>query len=130
MANAARLRELMQYIITHPERWQQDEWASQTECGTAYCVAGTAVTLFTDARPIWYENTLGPGLLAAFAYIGTGCFPTSIELLAREVLDLTPGQSDLLFHPHNDLDDLWAIVGDLTDGQVERFESATRVVVA
>jgi hypothetical protein len=49
--NVALLKQTLEYVMTHPEVWDQSDWITPAEyredpaCGTAYCFAGHALTL-------------------------------------------------------------------------------------
>ena len=43
--NLPLLRKVLDHIDAHPDEWNQSMWATETECGTAYCVAGHAVAM-------------------------------------------------------------------------------------
>lgn len=43
--NLPLLRAVLAQIDAHPERWNQKDYATRGECGTAFCVAGWAVHL-------------------------------------------------------------------------------------
>jgi hypothetical protein len=44
------LVQTIEQIILHPETWKQGDWAQETDCGTAFCVAGW-VTHLAGAKP-------------------------------------------------------------------------------
>src|SRR4051812_46897448 len=39
------LRKTLEFITDNPDQHRQDTWAKRTECGTAMCLAGWAVTI-------------------------------------------------------------------------------------
>lgn len=45
MPNAERLKAVRQAVISHPEEWDQANWAQATACGTTLCFAGWACKL-------------------------------------------------------------------------------------
>lgn len=45
MPNAELAYKILDQIDAHPKRWVQNDWMTNTECGTAYCFAGWAVVL-------------------------------------------------------------------------------------
>jgi hypothetical protein len=96
-------------IIAYPERWNQDTWATQTDCGTAYCIAGFAAVL--------------TGWTAEFTHRGMGngmCYRKDtnermlINEVARKALGLSVNQSHDLFSAYNDLSDIEEIMKELS----------------
>lgn len=43
--NYAAADTALKHIEANPDLWLQDGWVTQTDCGTAYCFAGWALTL-------------------------------------------------------------------------------------
>lgn len=78
--NEPFLRLVLAYIQQHPERWDQSNWATQTSCGTAYCLAGWAYTLTTGKR---------------FDEAGV---PDSLVRVAQSRLGLNSDQAEALFY--------------------------------
>lgn len=105
--NTAELVAIYQHIKAHPETWKQDVFAERTDCGTAYCVAGWAVTRAGD-EVVWPEGAR----LAQFVAIDGGY--ESISKRAAHLLGLTEVEEDDLFDPINELDDLRAIIHAIT----------------
>lgn len=113
--NVPLLRKTLEHITAHPEEWDQAVWMRQsgrTECGTAGCVAGWAVTFaghtldFESAVIFWGEAQ----------YLDDG---REIEQAAQDELGLTDDQADRLFAEHNALTDLWEMANEYTGGEIE-----------
>jgi hypothetical protein len=50
--NAELAYRVLDRIDAEPYRWIQGDWATETDCGTAYCFAGWAVVL-AGREPVW-----------------------------------------------------------------------------
>lgn len=114
--NVPLLRKVLEHITEHPEEWDQTVWARPTACGTAYCVAGWAVTMagltvdmerlnnagyrgtLTDGRPVW---------------------DAAAALLGVPKVDFLDDAEGDIFDPCNDLHDIWRIASELTHGEIE-----------
>jgi hypothetical protein len=108
MANASLLRRTLQYIKEHPEKHNQSYWFARGDCGTTACFAGTAARL-SGYKPYWLtlEST-------EYAVHDDAEFPSaeniSVEILGQQLLELSSGEADRLFHGDNTLTDLERIV--------------------
>lgn len=100
MTNWQRMDALLAHLREHPEEHDQSLYGHKTECGTTACAAGTAGLLFAPERVTWAQLKIDPPgsltlvtteRLSYGAYFGVG-------ELARELLDLTPDDSDAIFH--------------------------------
>lgn len=131
MINVKLLREVLQYIETHPQKWNQQAWfkvgqrsngepifnkvtlqfEEVNSCNTSMCFAGHAALMSGfDAPPkndylMW--RGWGPGLRKAETM--------DVDEYAREVLGLTFEQADVLFQGENTLEDLKEIVENLIE---------------
>lgn len=114
--NVPLLRKMLEHITAHPDEWNQDTWAVESEessCGTAYCLAGhTAESL---GYPLVWA---GPGTNMASFCLADGKLRT-IESVALHALGLEYSQATYLFSACNDLLTLWEIAHDLTHGEIE-----------
>ena len=81
--NEAFLREVMAYIELHPERWDQQYWASAGACGTSYCLAGWAYVLGTGQE---------------FHIFDMSVTPTELVVEAGKLLGLSVSQAVALFN--------------------------------
>lgn len=101
MANIEMLNRIIAQIKAEPKLWQQDSYATETACGTAFCVAGWAAALTRPAPVVrWgmaWEFKDGAGKLGDFVDVG------------MEVLGLTDDQADALFASNNTLKDIEAM---------------------
>lgn len=120
MPNTELLARTLAHIEANPHEWNQSMWASRrTDCGTAYCFAGTAVHLGRpDLKPDFVgENANGYMRDADGELI-------DIRDEAIEQLDLPEDIADHLFSASNDLDDLRWMVGNLVAGRDVFHEAA------
>lgn len=123
--DVARLRKVLEHVTAHPREWQQANWAVKGPCGTAYCVAGHAVAMFTNATFEWSENDTplafqDPDMVyrASAVRLPNGSI-RQIKAVARELLGLTKTQATTLFWKYNDLHDLWHHATMFTRGAIE-----------
>jgi hypothetical protein len=116
--NVAEMVAIYQHIKAHPETWKQDVYAERIDCGTAYCVAGWAVTRAGDEL-VWPEGAK----LAQFVVVGSG--HEKIKVRAAHLLGLTEDQADDLFDAVNDLYDIREIITDITGVDPEQPSAVT-----
>lgn len=115
--NVPLLRKTLEHITEHPEEWDQVVWARKTRCGTACCVAGTAV-LIAGHEINWDDHAhaiLNPDASRAYRTM-TGEW---IEEVAKRELGLSAGQAASLFLATNSLETLWDLAGYYSDGEIE-----------
>lgn len=117
--NEDLLRRVLEHITAHPEEHDQARWAVRTDCGTAYCVAGHIVVMsgwqvdWSDGMAIRTDE-----MTHTCGVVGTD---KTIASVAAELLGVERGEcDDGLFYGGNELDDLWRIAAELTDGRVSR----------
>lgn len=129
--NVAELRAVLEFVTTHPERWDQSLYHSSGggptappagdvarvapdvwSCGTTACVAGWTV-LRAGYVPV-------PGSGVQVVPPGGAGAPRECHDVARDLLRLSDDQADLLFGAGNSLRDVW---------EFARVFSAGRVVV-
>lgn len=123
--DVARLRKVLEHVTAHPREWQQGNWAVKGPCGTAYCVAGHAVAMFTDVTFEWSEDDTpwafrdDPDMVygASEVRLPDGSI-RQIKAVARELLGLTKTQAAILFWSNNDLYDLWHHATVFTRGAI------------
>lgn len=112
MANNDLLQRTLAHIEAHPEEWDQEKWAQRTDCGTAYCFAGTAVHLADPQLTPYFEG---------FDVTGFMQQPNGTKLhipgLARKLLGLAEDEGHVLFDQENELGDLRRMVGNLIAGR-------------
>lgn len=106
-------------IETNPTRWEQSVWAVREgsrcrgwrACETAYCFAGHAVVL-SGYSIAWCDCGCGA---AHGCYAPDSTQLTSIDLAAMQLLDIDEHDADRLFHGHNTLTDIKAILAGLKE---------------
>lgn len=127
--NVPLLRKTLEHITEHPEEWEQGAWAMRNSCGTACCLAGTAVVL-AGHKLQWEDCERGDYLDFA------NCVETddpmlrdtdavSIPVVAQRELNLPDFASTRLFSANNSLADLWALAEDVTGGAIVMSEETT-----
>src|SRR5487761_990431 len=104
--DAARIQADLDHITTHPEEHDQSIWARKTGCGTARCMAGTAV-IRAGIKLRW------TGIEASYTEHGV-----PISTAAANLYGLSDEQATELFGGDNTLDDLWRIAGEITHGLI------------
>lgn len=122
-ADTNRIDELVAWAETEfmkesGSAWKQDAWVTPNvpECGTAYCLAGKAVS---DAGyPMLLETLPGDGMLRYTydpdAKDGRG---RTIEEVAIELLGLTETQAEVLFFANNSIEDLKMCAKAIANGE-------------
>lgn len=120
--NEDLLRRVLDHITAHPDEHNQGHWALWSDCGTAYCVAGHAVVM-SGYEPDWLSAFGGSEGISTAGVAGKD---QTIAELAAELLGLEfDSAHDGLFFGGNDLDALWRIAAELTDGRVSRPATTT-----
>lgn len=113
--NVPLLRKMLEHVTSHPDEWNQDTWAVESEessCGTAYCLAGhTAESL--GHTLVWQPGTN----MASFCLAGGEL--RTIESVATHALGLKYTEAAGLFSACNELHTLWEIANKLTNGEIE-----------
>lgn len=103
--NLPLLRAVLAQIDAHPERWNQKDYATRGECGTAFCVAGWAVHLtHPTAEFLWHEMTCDCEDCSAGRFTEAASRLSdsrSIDQLATEELGLTRYEAGRLFRSSN-----------------------------
>src|SRR5579875_3956099 len=93
MVNTEELRAVLAYIKAHPETWAQDNWASRTPCGTAYCFAGHVAV------------RAGYHLVGQVAHHPPpGVYDEPARRVAKRILGLTDEEANRLFYCYNTLE--------------------------
>jgi hypothetical protein len=126
MIDVPRLRKELEFVTANRDLWEQGCWIGRAECGTVACLAGWTV-LHAGYGP--YERNLAFVRLPVDDPLRSRVrvIPTStsdaglanVDDVARELLGLTGYQAVWLFHPLNDLAELWRAAAAMTDGEVE-----------
>lgn len=120
MPNTDALVDTLEYILIHPEEWNQGVW----HCGTAYCYAGHAtvhifgasvardhmVTLTAEHAALLNENEVNEEIRMTYVYDPARPWQAGDEVHVAEFamvgLGLTSDQGSALFAPTNTLGDL------------------------
>lgn len=110
--NIPLLRKVMEHITEHPQEYHQRFWGLRTDCGTTHCIAGWAL-VFSGRELVWDTGDL-PGMLFAAARDGL-----TANIAARE-LGLDVDRAWELFEADNSLDTVWALVEEISGGEVRR----------
>lgn len=120
--NVDLLNRTLAHIEANPDEWDQHTWRRKTECGTAMCFAGWAVTFsggqWTEPAveipdPIGYDRS---HFLTAEPedYADEACNAAiPVDDRACRVLGLTSKQADRLFWGGNTLADVREIVAEI-----------------
>jgi hypothetical protein len=114
MANIQKCEAVLAHITMNPESHDQTSWASMAECCTACCFAGWAAVL-NGWRLSWENEGHQMGRYTSWV-VRPGGDLELISEVAREVLELTPRESGVLFHGANTLTDLEQMVKNLANG--------------
>jgi hypothetical protein len=108
------LRKQLEWATAHPEEHYQGDWVQETECGTAYCIAGHTVV---DAG---YEIHQDPRTDEVLVTTEQG--KRHVGDVARELLGLPVDSlchSSRLFAGGNSLHRLWELASQYTGGQIQ-----------
>lgn len=120
--NIPLLRKVMEHITTHPEEYDQREYAVRSDCGTSHCIAGWALALsgreFTYRRlQSWDHRTAADFGWAAQVGILGDC---SEHDEAAKALGLEDDDAAEMFHEDQTLSGVWECVERVTDGEIAR----------
>lgn len=110
--NQPLLRETMDTILAKPEAHNQEFYARRTECGTAYCFAGTALVLSGEdfAFSSNHYGEVSWDLASGKPLFITACM----------ILGIRPDDAMTLFHGDNTVEDLKHMVDVLcTEGTLD-----------
>lgn len=94
--NLPLLRKVLAQIDQHPEEWNQQEWFTETACGTAACVAGHACLMSGD-KPGGDECPTTGVVITVNTADGS---VLGVQERAQSLLGLTDGECDM-FDPEN-----------------------------
>lgn len=113
MFNGDLADKVLAQIIADPETWNQREWATETECGTAYCFAGWTVKLGDPTAEFDFVDDDSP------EYVSIPGSMVPIGKYAAQLLNLDyTHDGNPLFEWSNSLDDLIDMVAQLKSGQL------------
>jgi hypothetical protein len=112
------LRKQLEWATAHPEEHYQSDWVVETECGTAYCIAGhtcvdAGYTMHADRfrDKVWVDTEHGEEHTAEVALRLLG--------LPRD----SPTHGSRLFAGGNDLRRLWELAQAYTGGEIQPPEN-------
>lgn len=118
--NIRLLRTVMELVTANPDWHDQDFWGHAVPgCGTTRCIAGWANAL-SGYEEMW------TGVIAAAGASVWGVSRDGGPVMhpgraAQDVLGLTDGEAGGLFYAA-DIDEVWEIVEDITDGEILRTD--------
>lgn len=119
MFNGDLADKVLAQIIADPETWNQRAWATETECGTAYCFGGWAVKLGNPTAEFEFDFPDDDSV----EYVSIPGSRTPIGEYAAQLLNLSwTGDGNPLFHWSNSLDDLIDLVAQLKSGHRISYE--------
>lgn len=127
MVHAERLRAALEYIVAHPEEWNQTNWVTRTDCGAAGCLAGVVAVKIMGAQSVLHSAGVDSTDMLEFDSIKNFDFTAGyvesevshVSDFARLALGLSHAQSDELFESDNTLHDLYWYANDYTNGEIE-----------
>lgn len=102
----ALLREVADYIGAHPDEYDQSTYGRRTPCGSAFCIAGTAVYLVAPDALVWAPADEEGGDRGVYSTLDAAAVPAdlrrtfhavTIDEAARQALGLTSEEADQLF---------------------------------
>jgi hypothetical protein len=117
--NVDELEAIYRLIELHPESWRQQNYVQRTACGTAFCFAGHAlhragwhvadavqhgVTWFQEGALLLYGPDDSPA---------DWCEGDELQRQAAHLLGLTQAESDELFAPNNELDEIRTLLDQI-----------------
>jgi hypothetical protein len=104
-------------IKAEPHTWRQTSWGVETECGTAYCLAGHIVTQ-AGYQMVWEPWDVGGVQRKAVSCVApSGGRMKLISQVAQRLLGVNETQAEALFDGANDLEDLEHLGKALANGQ-------------
>ena len=116
--NIKVLKEILKFIIQHPEHWDQEIW----HCGSSHCVAGfielhqlrkpweTFVVFTDDTANIYDIQDLETQVEKDLPILVLDSNPSTLESRAAQYIGLDLQSSWRLFDPNNTLEDLIRII--------------------
>lgn len=93
--NVDLMLAVREQITSHPETHKQEMWATRTECGTTYCIAGWAAAL-SGKEMLWEPGCDWPEEAYYLVEPG-GTQGQMVAWYARDALGLTQLEADRLF---------------------------------
>lgn len=122
MFDEKKFDEVVEFIETHPQRWDQSVWLQERDwmiddmdpeqnmCGTVGCVAGWACLL--NGWRMAKRSTLGGQVV-----VEKDGYQECVKVAGRRELGLESWQADVLFHGNNDLESIKLIGKAIAAGE-------------
>jgi len=121
VANAERLLDVLTFLEAHPQRHDQNFWLKETDSGTVGCIAGWTCLLSGYEPVLGVELDDGVTEFNQVYWVGDEArVPRCVLSTARVLLGFDEDQADELFFADYELDDLWDVVEEISDGAVTR----------
>lgn len=104
MTDIDLLRRVVEQIELDPDSWDQSAWRAQKDCRTTFCIAGWTCVLAGMVSRGGELTKYGMSYVRTRASSWDDClwsgYPddTPWEQLARDLLDISQDQADLLFN--------------------------------
>lgn len=119
--NVALFRDALQEITDNPESHDQDVWAKRTANGTVVGCLAYHVTRLAGHQLNWAPGWAhSDGYHTGYVLDANGNSGGCMCDVAARLLGISSYQSVELFGPGNTIDQLWAIAGRLTNGEITR----------
>jgi len=109
--NKELLRRTMDAVPANPELHNQKLWATQTDCGTAYCFAGWACKLSGFEADFEFLEPNKAGVIDAARLVGGD----QIDYKASQLLGLDWWSAECLFAAENTTADLKELVDEICE---------------
>jgi hypothetical protein len=122
-----RLEGALRHIQAHPGEWDQSDWLTVTECGTAACLAGHVVLRegYRVKVAPWYFDASGQYLTVPQVLVeGEWRTANVTSEIAQELLGLDDYRAGLLFASSNTLPVLWLAFEVISGGARRAPEGA------
>lgn len=104
MANAERIRYVIANLEKNPEQLDMTTWGRKTECGTAMCLAGWTVELYSQFFQVWWKIPASSTLMLQGVQSperGSNEY-TGVSEHAAKLLGLTGDQANLFYFSNSD----------------------------
>lgn len=109
--NVPELRKQLEWAESHPDDWNQQQYAQRTSCGTTYCIAGKTAADH-GWKFLWHQSDTP-------LYCTKNGQERPPGEVAGEILGLCTHQADLLFEFDNNLPSLWKLAAEFTNGDIQ-----------
>lgn len=110
--NVELIQRTLDHIHDNPKEWSQVVWGRGYTCGTAYCLAGTAIMFDAEAQnKVYWDECKN-------LYLNETEYYTGFTAIGSEIFGITDEQGDILFNAHNTMSELFALCHVITDGAI------------